>query len=259
MFFVPGWTDNAGHCWDPLKKLVPQILTNPSHVTFINFEAESKNCQSFLDFGEYLKKKVKALVRGVEKYDLVGHSMGGLDIRAAITQGKDALTSCSTCITVATPHRGDNFGGVQYSSSKNFFLRRLINFFHPVKDYELVQGRNLDPDHAPIQLINTLENRRLFLERIERLYQLKGTQDFLVKGSAIMDKTGVETLYAKKSREYTVGGANHSGDIGIPQDIRTIVLIGHLLLELPVPQETVNLGLLREGVYTPEEEKDRFI
>ncbi len=225
---------------------------------FVNFVLESIKCKSFLDFGEVLKLKIRKRIGTEQKFDAVGHSMGGLDIRASITQGNDPLLSCSKCITVATPHWGDNFGGIRYSASKSV-IKDLINHINPLKGAQFEQGKNLDPDYPPIQLINTPENRKLFLERVEQLYQLKGTQDFVVKGSAILNRAGIEDLYMAKSKEYTVEGVNHTGDIGICQDIRTMMVIVHLLSDLPIPQDENNFGVLPGGNYKPGDNPDRIV
>ncbi len=258
VFFVPGWTDEWAGCWQPLKESLKQILTNPDKIFVINFFLETIKCKSFLDFGEVLKPKIKRRIDLGQKFDVVGHSMGGLDIRAAFTQGNEPLLNCRKCITVATPHWGDNFGGMRYAASKSIFSR-LADNLNPLKGTQYEQGKNLDPDYPPIKLVDTLENRKLFLERVDQLYQLKGTQDFVVKGSAILNPAGIEELYEVKSKEYTVEGVNHTGSIGICQDIRTMILIVHLLLDLPVPEDKNNFGDLLGGNYKPGENPDRFV
>src|ERR1041385_581640 len=113
VFFVPGWTDEAGRCWDPLRQVLGEILTNPKDAVFINFEQDAKDCSSFYDLGARLNEKVRRRIDARAKFDCVAHSMGGLDVRAAITDGDKPLVHGSTCITVATPHRGDHLGGLR--------------------------------------------------------------------------------------------------------------------------------------------------
>lgn len=107
VFFVPGWTGEEGKAWKepypkllkghgPVKSWIEKIVQNPDRVTYVSYvdfsSQESKNSRSFLDFGELLKARVRSKIAGSqEPVDLIGHSMGGLDILAAITQGEPPL------------------------------------------------------------------------------------------------------------------------------------------------------------------------
>lgn len=240
VFFVPGWTDENCKCWTlgeydkiPIKHWINEITESSSGAHYITFIEETINCKSFLDFGEVLKTKIWNIIGKYAEFDIVGHSMGGLDTRAAITQG-EPLLNINKCLTVATPHQGDHLGGL------NWWLIR--HGFKAMSAYRAEQGKNLDPDYSPIKLINQIENRKLFLERINKLYQFKGTRDFCVKGSAIMRDDGIESLYKEKKEEITVEGANHTGKIGICQDPRAIFTIIKILLDIELPKPDFNYG-----------------
>jgi len=164
VIFVAGWRDERCKAWIEdtrnnisIKTWFEHIAVDSDDASFINFEKETKDCASFLDFGEFLKNQIWSIMGKNSEFDIVGHSMGGLDIRAAMTQG-EPLLGCHKCITVATPHQGDHFGGM------NLFLMtgwrgKIFSKFRPMTPYHVVQGKNLDPDYPPIQTINTGKNR----------------------------------------------------------------------------------------------------
>jgi len=67
-------------------------VKNPKLVNYVTFtDAQSRSCSSFLDFADILKAKVLRKVSKRQGFDLVGHSMGGLDAVAAIVDDKDPL------------------------------------------------------------------------------------------------------------------------------------------------------------------------
>jgi len=120
VFFVPGWTDESCQCWtadeenkDSVKTCLEGMCSNFNFAHFVNFEEESDSCDSFLDFGVFLKQKIEKLIGDKQDFDILGHSMGGLDTRAAVIQ-ESPLLNINKCITVATPHWGDNFGWIGF-------------------------------------------------------------------------------------------------------------------------------------------------
>jgi len=246
VFFIPGWTDEDCKCWAKgqwgqlsIRQWFEDIVANSADSHFITFSDVTKDCKSFLDFGEALKRKILDVIGADHEFDIVGHSMGGLNTRAAITRG-DPLLHTNKCLTVATPHQGDHLGGIQ-KFLRTSWLGKIIGTSTP---YHIEQGKNLDPDYEPIKIINTDESRRLFLERINKLYQFKGTRDFCVKGSAIMKNNGIESLYEEKTEQIIVEGADHTGKIGICQDPRTILTIVKVLLDIELPKPDFNYGYI---------------
>ncbi len=263
VFFVPGWTDESCAWWQEphdsnqsIKQWLSQVADNPELAQYVDFTQETKQCKSFLDFGEVLRNKVWAAIGKDQPFDLVGHSMGGLDIRAAITQGSDPLLKCNFCVTVATPNWGDNLGGVESFLMTHF--SKEAEAIKPMEPYHLEQGKNLDPDYQPIKTVNSLDNRRLLLSRVNKFYELKGTQDLVVQGSAFMDMTGIKDLYKEKVVSYAVDGCEHTGIKGITLDPRTVLAVVNILCNIEI-KLGFNYGDLSGGVYTPPDDKDVFI
>ena len=266
VFFVPGWTDESCSVWQvpyggnqSVKQWLNEVAINPGLAQYITFIEETKDCKSFLDFGEVLKNKIWKAIGKEQVFDLIGHSMGGLDIRAAITQGKAPLLNCRYCITVATPNCGDNLGGVG-----NFFeryFRRLAQAIKKMLPYQVEQEKYLDPDYPPIKQINSLESRKLFLNSVTKFYELKGMEDSLVQGSAFIDKTDIEeNLYKGKVAAIPIDGCEHVGVKGITLDPRTIAVIIYVLCDIDLKlQLGKNYGILPGGYYTPVDEKDKVV
>ncbi len=125
IFFVPGWTDQACICWtepyvesgadrrkgweytvkdweyiieNPEKMHYIQLVENEDSINIIRDEqgkikkVEFKSDPSyeytnFFQFAELVKSKIRAT--GAREFDLVGHSMGGLDIISAVALDKN--------------------------------------------------------------------------------------------------------------------------------------------------------------------------
>lgn len=121
VFFVPGWRDEDGTCWletckdtdeQPIRDWVPEVVTNPALAHYVTFtDAESRGCESFVDFGQLVKERVWEAIGRDTPFDAIGHSMGGLDIVAALLDEDEPLAHLHYLITVATPHRGTEWGG----------------------------------------------------------------------------------------------------------------------------------------------------
>src|SRR5262245_24218473 len=117
VYFVPGWTDELGDsAWAPrMEPWVAAVCANAatrSH--FVEFSSTQPgrppSHASFLGFGEDLARLVasdaEALALGV---DFVCHSMGGLDVLAAIAlvdEGTPRIGGARRVITLDTPFRG---------------------------------------------------------------------------------------------------------------------------------------------------------
>ena len=242
VFFVPGWTDESCECWKKsdnnicIKDWIAKICSNPEEVRYINFEKETSQCKSFLDFGEVVKNEIWNYIGKDKEFDIVGHSMGGLDIRAAITQNEQ-LMNTRNCLTVATPHQGDNFGGVDAWLRKIPWVKSLWNTIKKETSYQVEQVKGLDPDYEPIKIINKVDNKTAFLEKIGQLYEFKGTMDFTVKGSAYLSESGIDPeLCKRKINKVEIDGADHTGKTGITQDPRAIFAIIKILVGIKLEE-----------------------
>lgn len=156
VFFVLGWTDQACICWtepymesgvdrragweytvkdweyileNPERMHYLQLVENDNAIKIIrNKEGKIKKVEfnydptysyaNFFQFAELVKSKIRAT--DVKEFDLVGHSMGGLDIISAVALDNkldayqqvkdfiktDSLEGVGLLITVATPYKG---------------------------------------------------------------------------------------------------------------------------------------------------------
>jgi hypothetical protein len=217
VFFVPGWTDERGEAWlvpyrsgyVTMKEWIQRTVKNPEIALFVTFsDAESRQCRSFLDFARLVIQRVKDRIGLKTPCDVVGHSMGGLDLRAAISLHELPLQSVQHFITVGTPHRGTQWGD--------------ISRFRKLPAHQREQGINLDPDHEPIQQLNQLETRKRLLSRIGVLYSIMGLQDFVVQRTPKFDSTGLPETLAGKVHIFQVSNATHTDSGGLTQDLRVV-------------------------------------
>ena len=250
VFFVPGWAGEHGKAWTgydgkllkghaSVKSWVEKIVRNPERVTYVNYlefsDKESSVSKSFLDFGELLKAKVRGKATEALPIDLIGHSMGGLDILAAITQGKDALTNVENCVAVASPLRG-----IVYSQ----FVKFADDLLPGMKwePYHYVQVRNLATTCAAIRLVNLPENRRKLLERVKAFYHLEGTQDPTIMRSARLRTDGIPEQFKAKVQGLPVEGASHSGAAGITHNPQTVLHLISIIADIPIEKPSGNKG-----------------
>ncbi len=246
VFFVPGWTDEFSTCWMnpylpystyvPIKRHVARLYQNYDLCSFVTFSArDSRSCKSFIDFGKILKEKIRKVPGGLKSFDVVGHSMGGLDTIAAILDESDPLEGVNYFITAATPHRGSFWGDACKIP--------IVQKRRKLKPHQIIQGENLDPDHKPIQYINRVDNRARFLKSIKRLYCLGGTRDTAVFSSSYFDTTGLTPdLQAKVELVERYDGARHAGAGGITQDPRCMRDVLRVLMGKPLDRPQFNYG-----------------
>ncbi len=225
VFFVPGWRDDNAQCWTKangqglsMQHWIRNVATNPQEVYFVNFVTESRQCRDFWDLGKCFKKKVKALVGNSRAFDVVAHGMGGLAIRASLVD-EEPLLNAHTCITIATAHRGRQIRGTQ----------SLLNRFMRQRAYHTIQSKSLDSDSQAMKEINALTHRRLFLERVDKLYQFSRARDSAAGNVCLLDGQGIEVLYQQKTREVVLEGSQRLGDKTMTQDPRTILAVIKIL------------------------------
>lgn len=250
VFFVPGWAGEEGQAWKgydkpvlkghaSVKSWIDRIVRNPERVTYVSYlefsDKESEASKSFFDFAEILKARVRAHAATDEPVDLIGHSMGGLDILAAITQGKDALSNVENCVAVASPLRG-----IVYSR----FVRLADRLLPGMKwePYHYVQVRNLATTCAAIRKINSLENRMKFLSRVQAFYHVEGTQDPTIMRSARLRTEALPKHLKAKIEQLVIEGASHSGAAGITHDPRTVLYLLSIIADIPIEKPKLNYG-----------------
>jgi len=131
VYFVPGWRDELGHCWQRMEEWIPNVVTNyRTHVHFVQFTAPKGKAvppwEDFLDFADDLAEVVRGDVgTSSRNVDFVCHSMGGLDTVAAIAMldnhpelAQPAIACADTVITYDTPFQG--FGAAENELFKKF-------------------------------------------------------------------------------------------------------------------------------------------
>lgn len=238
VFFVPGWAGETGDCWTepyanspkrhaPAKTWIERIVPAADRKTMVRYLsftlAESRTCQSFLDFGPILKAKIRAAVAAGNPIDLVCHSMGSLDAIAAVTQPPAPLLDVVNLIAAGSPLQGIFYGKLVQP------IDELLPFV-AWQPQHYTQVRNMDHLLPPIQLINTLETRRRLLERIGAFHGLEGTQDAVVMRSARLKTDGMDQEARSRVHHRQIAGATHTGPAGVTQDPRTIREIFRILL-----------------------------
>ena len=243
VFFVPGWTDDICKGWTigysrlntPMQDWADKIFTNPNLGYFINFsKADSDSCDSFLDYSKILRERIWRLVGRDQPFDILGHSMGGLDIRAAIIDEKDPLLNVNNCLLVAAPNEGSQWGDLCQA--------HLIRDPRKLTDAQVRQGVNMDPDHPIIQAINQVKVKREFLKNINKLYTLRGWKDTAGFSSSRFTYSGMEQEFPGKVTEINYDGTTHTGRNGITQDPRVTTDIVKILTDIPMAENRLNYG-----------------
>ena len=130
-YFVPGWRDELGACWTRMEAWVRRVCANAAtHAHFLQFKADGSAgpppWEDFLDFGDDVAQLVHADTDATaQPVDFVCHSMGGLDVFAALALianepglNTPVLTNARTVITFDTPFRG--FGSAKSKAFQDF-------------------------------------------------------------------------------------------------------------------------------------------
>lgn len=244
VFFVPGWTGESAAAWltpytprnTATKTWIDRTFRNAAdYAVYVTFVEESPHCHSFCDFGRIVVEKIG----GRRPCDCVGHSMGGLDIAAAIALCDPPLLNVKSFVTFGSPLRGTEWGEIR--SKLGRLLPHLLN-----------QAKSMDPDQPFIKQLRSPESLKRLLGRVEKLYCLYGTRDMAIrKGGRInykdIDPTWQGTnpkTFKAKVRVIDIQGADHTGGLGITQDPRAILWLVRILGDLPLPEKRLNYGYL---------------
>ncbi|MGD0336206.1 MAG: alpha/beta hydrolase [Candidatus Omnitrophota bacterium] len=256
VFFVPGWTDQACICWtEPYMesgvdrragweytikdweyivensekmhylqlvendKAINITRDNQGKIKNITFDSDlTYDYTSFFQFAELIKSKIRAT--GVNEFDLVGHSMGGLDIISAVALNKeddypevkgliktDPLDGVGLVVTVATPYKG--------SGPANLVKHTPIDeIFRPGwSEGVRKQCENMAYDSAFIKIINQNEIRTKLLKNAKvGVHTFSGENDGAV--------TSQDAFIDDANNHAPFELVMHSQRMGITQDPR---------------------------------------
>lgn len=271
VFFVPGWTDQACICWtepyteagidrrkgweytikdweyiveNPEKMHYLQLVENDGAIQIIrNKKGKIKkvefssdptyNYTNFFQFAELIKSKIRNEIgrSNINEYDLVGHSMGGLDIIAATVLDSDMdnypeirdfiktkpLDGVGLLITVATPYKG-SFPADLVKHTK------IDEIFKPEWTDDIrKQCENMAFDSEFIKIINQPVIRKRLLKNARiTVHTFSGGDDRAVNPEYALIED------AENHKPFNL--VSHSQRMGITQDPRVILAIINLLL-----------------------------
>ena len=249
VFFVPGWTGERCKAWttpytaknQTAKSWVERIFQNAkSFCTYLNFQDDSPKCESFCDFGNVVRREIGDQT----PCDCIGHSMGGLDIAAAIGMCHPPLLNVRNFITFGSPLRGTQFGDIAALLSK-LGVKKL-------EPYQETQARNMDPDHPMIRQLQSPAVLRRILENTDRIYCFYGSRDLAIQKAGKLELQDIEPAWksappaavAQKVRNILYQGVEHSGSAGITQDPRTVLNLVRVLANVPLPDPSYNHGFV---------------
>jgi hypothetical protein len=251
-FFVPGWTGEDCAAWKtlpldeklpvfwrfkefyhPAKRWIESIVSNSGDAHYVTFtDEESRRSKSFKDLGGILKDKIVSIAEGYP-VNLVGHSMGGLDIRAAVLNDEKPVLNVKNLITVGTPNNGTTEAGLMELRT----IRELAGKFGKAA-HHIEQCRNMGSNSLLIKEINTPQNLRKLLDRLETFYVLMGLRDMVVRKSPMLKKDRVpEDIYKEKVKLYQATSDEHSGKDSITQDPRMVLRIIRICCGNPVVED----------------------
>mgnify|MGYP001571518234 CR=1 FL=1 len=248
VFFVPGWSSESCGAWlepytpenVPMRQWLESIVLNwQEKAHFVTFATEeSKKCRSFIDFGKILREKIEPYIKDDRsKLDLIGHSMGGLDISAAVINNFIPSEKVENIITLGSPFHGSEWGQMMRDLSKLSWLFlggwvfiRAALMAKGYSYYHVLQLENMNPKGKSIIDFNTKENRIKLLNSVSKLYTFFGTDDTAVKESALFNGFGIDnTLLEAKLKAVCIEGATHSGQLGLPQDPEVVLNILNII------------------------------
>ena len=155
--------NSSSECWSAMQNdLLQSGLYRSAQINNINYS--SSNLSSF----DYNTHEAKVLEKGVKsmhnnlinngivssKYDMIGHSMGGVLIRKYAQEVDGAADMVNSIITVNTPHHGSQLANI------GMYVERIgsnyLSFLKPFIDYVTLQSAiyDLQIDGAAIKKLN---------------------------------------------------------------------------------------------------------
>lgn len=257
IFFVAGWTDQACLSWtepymesgvdrrmgweytvkdwehiveNPEKMHYLKLVENVNAINIVkNKDGKIKKVEfksdpsyyytNFFQFAELIKSKIRAT--GVKEFDLVGHSMGGLDIISASVLDRklddyqevkdfiktDPLEGLGLLITVATPYKGSAPADLVKNTKIDEWFKK--EWPDGIRD----QCNNLARASEFIRIINQKDIRERLLKKAKiGVHTFSGGNDDAVSpDDAFIDG-------AQNYKPFFL--ARHSGRMAITQDHR---------------------------------------
>jgi hypothetical protein len=249
VFFVPGWATEKSCLWiNPfspenisMSQWVERIVDNyEKKVHFLRFSRkESDNCVSFECFGKLLYSKIKPFLADKDEvFDMVGYSMGGLDICSSVISGDIPSRCVGKIITLGSPFRGDKWAEVLedfnvfswFLFGSWLLIRYLIYKLGGYTEANVYQLESLRPRGRYIKDLNTKEHRLRLLSEVEKLYILYSKNDKFVGNDARFDRKSIpEDFLKEKLEEISFEGTIHYGTMGLSQDPRVLLNVLEIL------------------------------
>lgn len=192
----------------------------------------SAQYESFFQFAELLKRTIRAL--GAEEYDLVGHSMGGLDIIAATVLDRSLdqesevqrfitsppLDGVNTIITVATPFCGSPLASFVERNHLDAILQ--LNWSAGIRK----QAEAMFPGSPFIQIVTDPSRQQRLLKRVKgSVHTFGSNNDPATPNQARMIDGAIN--HPAAGFEF----ARHSAIMGITQDPRLALAVFRILVE----------------------------
>ena len=205
--------------------------TNQGKIQSVDWSRDpSAQYENFFKFAELLKRKIRDV--GAADYDLIGHSMGGLDIIAATLLDRghdpepevqrfitsDPLAGVNTIMTVATPFRGSPLASFVERNHLDDILR--LNWSDGIRK----QAEAMFPQSPFIQIITDPSREARLITRVKGSIHTFGSEnDPATPNQARMIDGAIN---------HPAGGfelARHSMIMGITQDPRLALAIFTIL------------------------------
>lgn len=240
LFLIPGITDEAASCWTWIADWGRYALGKwDDYVTVVDLSkvgsaGSNSSARTFIEMGSYLHDLISDTVARAgspaAQFDIIGHSMGGVDAYAALvpllgsTHGSQ-LPTARYYMTLDTPFRGI-FSGDMRCHQSDISDPRFPD--RPTQCQALMPGSS--------QLKALLASREQLNDKVERVvcFGADREADIQVEWSSsnLCSDVSPQQLWprAPAYRYHVIPGACHSGVGGITWSSITIAQIFNCLL-----------------------------
>lgn len=244
VYFVPGWRDEQGACWKRMEKWLPKLVANyATHVTFVQFEAVDGSFappwEDFLDFGDDLAELVRAdAAAHAGDVDFVSHSMGGLDVAAAIALlgpshpelPAPPIRSAGAVITYDTPFAG-------FGAAKSELFKKFVSSGRADPWVKLQLGA-MEKDSKRIAELALA--RGAFLEHLDAFWprgadNYDGILEVPHESASFGEPADFPSAVRDRYRGYRIWpDTSHSGTNGVTNDVRVVREVLEILTGVPL-------------------------